>query len=312
MDHGYFTLDKRNANIPKGFLIASVLICSVLTFSTGVYSAQSHSYSQESVRESANRSKRDKDEGFKKWGLSVELDALDIFTVTAERRFKLFNSSNVLFKDSHIATGVVTNIMQSGFSIGPYIRISPIALFDVTFDVRYVYEWFGLSFVSPYEDISGAVIEDKISNKEFKSAQGIMLRIIPMLRFKIGPVLFMYTFILYYLNLDHSDVYFNHYYGHLQKDGFDYINSFGLGFFLKENIILGFLQSISHADDAGYNEYTASCMLIITDINFISKEDMFKLACHYVYKSKNKITGFISRTKGLNFSVSYQINLNWR
>jgi hypothetical protein len=297
---------EKDNKILKILFTVTLVIYSILAFCADIYPSE-NAGAGNNVPPSINETV----EKEKKYSLSLEIDLLDGLTFTIERRFKLFKSSNILFKDNHIAFGAVSNIMQSGFSTGGYMRFSPIAIFDVTADARFVYEWFGLPFSSPFENINGSVIENKIGDGEYKSAKGVMLRIIPNIRFKFGPVLLMYTFILYYLDLDHSKIYFNHYYGHIQKDGFDYIHSMGLGFFLKENIILGFLQSINHADDAGYNEYTVSTMFIVNNIKFISKEDMFKLTVHWVYKSRNKITGFLTRTKGLNISASYQINFNW-
>lgn len=246
----------------------------------------------------------------KLWAFTAGISFNEI-TVSIERKIPLFKSDNILFKENHLAMGLLTTVRQSQAGIGPFIRLSPIAIFDLTVACQYVYQWFGYEFNSANDSIDGDIISDRMKDGPYKTQQGVFLTISPMLKMKFGPVMISNLFTLYYMDMNKSKYFFNWNFEHIQKAGFNYLNSTNIGFFLTEKIVIGLGNTLIRVTDAGYSRVNASLLFMVLGFKGISKSDTFMLGIHYVYHSRYKLNDFITGIRGLVIDLSYEISFNW-
>lgn len=246
----------------------------------------------------------------KLWALNAGISFNEI-TLSIERKIPLFHSDNILFKENHVALGLLTTVRQSQVGVGPFVRISPIAIFDFTVACQYIYQWFGFDFKNANESIDGNIITDRMSDGPYKSQQGVLLTISSLLKMKFGPVFISNLFTLYYMDMNKSTYFFNWNYEHIQKAGFNFMNSTNIGFFLTEKIVIGLGNTLIRATDAGYSRVNASLLFMILNFKGISQSDTFMLGVHYVYHSRYKLNDFITGIRGLVIDLSYEISFNW-
>ncbi len=291
-------------NLMKKFIKS--LILRILFISFTLVTITNSAFCLGTEQESLNQDKKQN----KLWALNAELsfNALD---VQIERKFLLFDSNNILFKDSHIAVGYNLHTLISQIGNGVYLRVSPIAIFDVTFSYNFIYEWFGMRFPDVNKVLGGNEPTDRISDGYYENATGHKLQITPMLKMKFGPVILVNVLSFYYINMSLNTAYFNWHYEHLMNDGWNYFFSISLGFELTEKCLLGFGNTMIKVMDADYTRYNFSIMFMYRDFKGISKKDSLMLAVHYTYKSKFKLDDFITGVNGLVIDLTYSISFEW-
>lgn len=246
-----------------------------------------------------------------KWQLNSSLvsrvNALGLsWSTSVMRKFQLFKSENPLFKSNYLGLGYQFAISPVQINNGPFLRLAPALFFNIDFSYNYVFGWRELAYSSIYEDISESKVnDDKAAIGE--TATGHRVNIKPNIFLKFGNIVLINRFDAYYMNMGHSDIYYNPYYDHVQKDGWNWENDTMLLYFVNPELLIGIDTTTTYVKVNGYQKTNLSFMLLLNNLKLIDKNESLMFRIGFWVKDKFRKDEYA----GLYFVGLYNWAYNW-
>lgn len=124
-------------------------------------------------------------------------------------RLPLINKSSPLFQSTKLDIGIQEFLTPAFNRISTFIKIEPIAFFDVKIKIGHDYIFDFLHMESPNSDYSCEKIDD-ISKKTLHPKNGFRSDVIPTLKFAFKQIALLYTFTWTYHYYKHKGYYYDY------------------------------------------------------------------------------------------------------
>ncbi len=188
-----------------------------------------------------------------------------------KRNFSLFNSDNFLFKDNYLSFSLVNSTTPVQTKNGISVVFKPALFFDLEFRYQHILGWKELSFNSLDSNISKEIIKNKRANDK-QNGSGHLFFIKPSLYLAMGKIFFINSFTYYYTEMNHSNIFYNSYFDHLQTNGFNW-NLDSMLLYKIKNYLIGLNSSTTYVKENSYQKTNFTFMLLAKNIGLASKND---------------------------------------
>ncbi|UCD85112.1 MAG: hypothetical protein JSU92_02675 [Deltaproteobacteria bacterium] len=111
-------------------------------------------------------------------------------TIELNYRYYYSGSDSILFQNNHLGIGFAESISPATNSVGGFIEIEPVAVFNLRIQYEYI-QYFGvltaiLTFPDKDSDYSDDILDERKENGDAEWATGSHISILPTFQIKIG------------------------------------------------------------------------------------------------------------------------------
>lgn len=182
-------------------------------------------------------------------------------------RMPLIQKEGILWESTKIDLGIINNLSPAYDSIGCFVDIQPIAIFDLVLKAQFTGYYQALGF--GFQDLSSYGSEFDSSSRSSltqKDTTGYVLSATPTLQFAFGRFAFTDSFAVSYFNVDGGSGYFYEAIAGvpLAKSDFELNNDAYALYLIGKGIYVGLNDSILEVPGSGYMSHTLQAIGIIS------------------------------------------------